>query len=513
VTLARKSATLGAVVASSQQQALLFQDAEIVIGLVAPVGTDLGGVERKLKERLKLFHYRHEKIKLSQLLPPFALKTEERADTPAGHMHRKMDQGNALREKSHEADALAIAAIGEIRKRREDANIPQKRSAFVLNQLKHPKEVQTLREVYGPGFFLIGVTASIERRQQYLEQNKEIPSPDAIKLIERDSEEGGNSHGQRTRKTFHLADAFLSLDNDNIEHALWRMLDLLFGNTSHTPTSDEHAMFLAFATSLRSADLSRQVGAVVATGTGEILATGANDVPMFPGGQYWPDDDPFLDNNKKADRRDYVLGHDSNAEKRNEILLNVVRALKAVEKDASDEEALETAHDLLRGTGILDLTEFGRAVHAEMAALMSCARVGTSCRGALLFSTTFPCHNCTKHIVAAGITEVVYVEPYPKSKALDLHSDAIYVPDLKSDSDDAKNKVLFRPFEGVGPRRFIDLFSLSLGDGPKAVRKDRATGEARNFDRGLANPRVLMQPTTYFERETHALARLKNILN
>lgn len=46
-------------------------------------------------------------------------------------------------------------------------------------------------------------------------------------------------------------------------------------------------------------------------------------------------------------------------------------------------------------------------------------------REATLYSTTYPCHGCAKHIVAAGISEVVYYEPYPKSRALALHDDSI----------------------------------------------------------------------------------------
>ena len=63
-------------------------------------------------------------------------------------------------------------------------------------------------------------------------------------------------------------------------------------NPCITPTFDENAMFLAYAASSRSADLSRQVGAVVVSENREVVATGANDLPQCGGGQYWsgPDD-------------------------------------------------------------------------------------------------------------------------------------------------------------------------------------------------------------------------------
>lgn len=187
---------------SQSRQPLIYPDAEVIIGLVAPVGTDLGEVERKLEERLKLFGYRHQHIKLTDLLPVFGLQTKERPDTPAGCLHRKMDQGNALRDKSEHADALAVAAIRAIRKHRTAADEPEARCAFVLKQLKHPKEVETLRAVYGPGFFLLGVTASIQRRRKFLIEDRGMSEEESDKLIERDEEEDdiprGSGHGRRS---------------------------------------------------------------------------------------------------------------------------------------------------------------------------------------------------------------------------------------------------------------------------------------------------------------------------
>ena len=74
-----------------------------------------------------------------------------------------------------------------------------------------------------------------------------------------------------------------------------------------------------------------------------------------------------------------------------------------------------------------------------------------------LYSTTYPCHNCARHIVAAGIREVVYIEPYTKSLAIDLHRDAIR--EETGPTDSAKQKLVhFRLFSGVAPQRFALLF-------------------------------------------------------
>src|SRR5882757_10653799 len=81
----------------------------------------------------------------------------------------------------------------------------------------------------------------------------------------------------------------------------------------------------------------------------------------------------------------------------------------------------------LANCAVLDLTEFGRVVHAEMCAICDAARLGRSVKGATLFVTTFPCHNCAKHILAAGLDRVVYMEPYPKSHVDQLHKNEIEI--------------------------------------------------------------------------------------
>ena len=107
----------------------------------------------------------------------------------------------------------------------------------------------------------------------------------------------------------------------------------------------------------------------------------------------------------------------------------------------------------------MDIGEFMRQVHAEMAALVDAAKRGVAVRGCEMYVTTFPCHNCAKHIIAAGIKKVVYLEPYAKSKVRELHEEEIALDpaDLNSVSD----KVLFLPFTGVAPRQYARVFSMS----------------------------------------------------
>ena len=95
-----------------------------------------------------------------------------------------------------------------------------------------------------------------------------------------------------------------------------------------------------------------------------------------------------------------------------------------------------------------------------MAAILSCARTGISLQNATLYCSTFPCHNCAKHIIGSGIKRVVYIEPYPKSKSMELYQDAIVLADSSADGGEQK-RVRFEEFVGIGPRRFFDLFSMN----------------------------------------------------
>ena len=143
-------------------------------------------------------------------------------------------------------------------------------------------------------------------------------------------------------------------------------------------------------------------------------------------------------------------------------------------------------------------------MHAEMDALLSCSRAGIPTTGSTLYCTTFPCHNCAKHIIASGIKRVVYVEPYPKSRALDFHSESIQLKsNLETASNDASELVSFEPFIGVGPRRFLDLFSMSLGSGSKLRRKDKS-GNTLEWDKSSAPIRTPLIGKSYLEIEQAA---------
>lgn len=480
------------------------KDSELIIALVAAVGTDLSAITSVIADRLKTFNYKTTEIKISN-----QIIAELRDIPPAPHFERVnalMTEGNYLRKGTGDyaiLAKLAAAKINEIRLKSKSANLPNKtpapmpRRAFIISSLKHPTEVAALRKIYANGFFLIGVHGKKKMRFEYLDRNKKVPADQIEQLFERDQDER-EKHGQHTRDTYHLSDFFIDYgeNRNKFEKDVWRVLDLIFGKPFVTPTFDEFAMFMAFSASLRSADLSRQVGAVV-TKDDAIVSTGANDVPRFGGGLYWPGYYEETEIHDLKDGRDYMRGGDTNVIERNEIISDILS------KFSEEEQA--RVQGILNESKLKNITEYGRVVHAEMEALMSCARGNVGTRNAHLYCTTFPCHNCAKHIIAAGITKVVYVEPYPKSKAFDFHNDSITL------TSSEKNKVVFEPFVGVGPRSFFNLFSVNIGAGYEIIRKNK-DGKPAKWEEENATLRMQMLPISYMERESVTTDNVNRLL-
>ena len=53
-----------------------------------------------------------------------------------------------------------------------------------------------------------------------------------------------------------------------------------------------------------------------------------------------------------------------------------------------------------------------RGAHAEINAISNAANLGVKIEGSSLYSTIRPCWECSKHIINAGIEEVVYLDDY-----------------------------------------------------------------------------------------------------
>jgi deoxycytidylate deaminase len=304
------------------------------------------------------------------------------------------------------------------------------------------------------------------------------------RLLIRDEKDVTKPLGQRVRDTYELADAFIakSPGRDSSSDAA-RLIKLLFGSPFETPNRHEQAMYMCSGASFRSSDAGRQVGAVVVDRQGEIVVTGVNEVPKPNGGQYWVDDKP--------DFRDFRIGYDENARQKLSIITDLIQSLRdhdwlkeefAVKKPEELARAAVGAGGPLSKNRIGDLLEFARVAHAEMAAICTAARRGVPLSGYIMYTTTYPCHECARLIIAAGISRVIYVDPYPKSQVR-----AMYAHEVVEATKDTEGAISFEPFHGIAPRLYRSVFRMT------GRSRDSVTGEYGSWDPQRALPRLVAE--------------------
>ena len=236
-------------------------------------------------------------------------------------------------------------------------------------------------------------------------------------------------------------------------------------------------MFHAYGARMQSTCLSRQVGAALLDQHSSLVSTGTNEVPRAGGGVYGGILTPHQngDPERRDDFRFFVHNkHCTNTFERNMIIEALIKSIDEL-RTSNRKNEIRTE---IRNSRIGQLLEFSRSVHAEMDALLSAGRSGITTIGTRLFVTTFPCHNCARHIVTAGVEEVQYIEPYLKSKAIPLHGDAIVTNPKEwwrstEAGEEPANRpnVLFRAFIGVAPRLYRRAFFKDY------ELKDSQTGE------------------------------------
>lgn len=448
---------------------------ELIIAYSGAVGSGVKKAVQKTKDRLEDEGYSVKEIRVSDLIreistndPNIDVNIDER--NKKERYEKLQDAGNGLRLKySNEILAeLVVSNISILRKEeqkektgdleQDSSEFTPSKTAYLIDQLKHPSEVELLKTVYGNLFFLIGILACEEVRKGVLKE-EELTESEAADIMERDRKEDF-SHGQQLEKTLQLADFFIRDNHSNekiLSEKIDRFIRLIHGYNGITPTNDEYGMYAAFSASLKSACLSRQVGASIADKLGNIITTGCNDVPRANGGLYYEGVSP--------DNRCVHKGKCFN-DKYKDKLCSEISNILSIKLDLDAKKANDLAIEIKNNSRLKDLIEYSRSVHAEMDAITSVAREGgVSVEGGTLYSTTFPCHSCARHIIASGIKSVVYIEPYEKSLARRLHGDDIsYDPD---ESDRNPNKVIFMHFEGVSPKQYMSFFCL------RGSRKDQ----------------------------------------
>jgi len=463
---------------------------EIILGICAPIGTDKSSVITEIENGLKRYGYEIEIISLSGLIKTYYKEIPEvsigKTKTFLTLQH-KINGGNYLRERFKNRSILAELAIKKINLDRglsssKDGTLPaivdleSRRKAYIIDSLKNKEELLLFSSIYKDLFYSFSVLSPLEERKTML-LDKGLSFQEIDDLMKTDDFEI-NEFGQDVRNTFVEADFFIRSSKKNLEDLpdkIKRYLHIIFESDIVTPLKHEYAMYVAKSAAGNSACLSRQVGASIMNKDGVILSKGWNDVPKFGGNLYGEDD--------AHDERCTIKGFCSNDRQKDELTKSI---LEDIRKDTSFKElwsvnfdaSLGKLEQLIRNSKVRDLIEFSRSVHAEMHAIIVGSQVsGSKISGSILFSTTYPCHNCARHIVVAGIEEVYYIEPYVKSLSMKLHGDAL------SEDEKDKGKVKILMYDGVAPRRYLEFFSKQRD------RKDKK-GNKTDDVTGFVNVRI-----------------------
>ncbi|MFI8317198.1 anti-phage dCTP deaminase [uncultured Kosakonia sp.] len=478
---------------------------EIIIALCGPIGSPLHETAEQISFSLKKYGYKTYDIRLSDLIRINSKYTNINIDesTKLKKFKSLITVGDKLRE-IYGSDILAKLAIAKISAERkknfgefddivnesskgEASKIKNQKICHIIDSVKNSSELELLKSIYGKMIFSIGVFSPLEARRENLSKINSLSVEDIAELINTDSGEEFD-HGQSVRDTFPKCDYFLRVDSGLAEPGnaeakgqilskLERFFKLIFRSSVISPTEEENAMYAATSAARNSACLSRQVGAAVTSSSGELLSTGWNDVPRNGGGLYGKQSirlkviDP--------DHRCYALKNrncSNDAEKR--ILAEVVIDSLVQEKIIPVKKREAAIQTIIKNSRLKDLIEFSRAVHAEMHAILGASRVaGERILGGKIFVTTYPCHSCARHIIASGISEVYFIEPYRKSLALKLHSDAMTESVIETDE-----KVKLIQFDGVAPTRFLELFESGSRKSKAGVLELATEGAAMPVD-------------------------------
>lgn len=510
-------------VKSSRDTVIQNSANELIFAVVGHVGSGTTEVARKLINLLEDASaigrtYEVTYIKATDLISEWARKSglsvpgqKSGEKKTIGYVTEFQNLGDTMRERSKDLAAVAKSFAIQIRNARagkqsttvapgEAVHPDGTFRAYVLDSIRHPAEVQLLRHIYQDAFVLIGVVCESDTRAKRVsEKYSDAGKLQVEELMKRD-EKAPVPHGQKVSDAFHMADFFIDntpnrKNEDDSPNRAWdisdklsRLIKIIRQEAVVRPESNETAMWHAHGASMRSACLSRQVGAALLDRQGNVIATGTNEVPRAGGGVYG---EGFV-----QDAMDHRCAYRafqgekpfcSNTREQTEIINRLLESISAI-KPLSESES-EKISTLFRKGRIGELIEFSRAVHAEMDAILTAGRKGITTLGTRLFVTTYPCHYCARHIVSAGIDEVQYIEPYPKSRALKLHNDSVQIvaddwvlPSservaslLPTDSGRKASpktpKVLFRPFAGVAPRLYRRAF-LKEGELKNTVTGD-----------------------------------------
>jgi deoxycytidylate deaminase len=338
-----------------------------------------------------------------------------------GWRSQRQDHGNLRRRETLAAGCRYwVDKVIKVIARIDKAGIGS--SPVVIDGIRNHHEVEALRRAYF-NFFLIAVCAEQKARWTRVKADYGDRWAEFRRDDQRDNSEG-LEWGQSVQKCVDHADFVFSNneqlliqvkkeekpDNMKVHRAFKRQIDdylpLMKGEPHRAPKPEELQIAAAYALSDASSCIKRHVGAVVTVSRGGrefCISTGYNENPQ--GTRRCIENGGCI--------KDEHMASWFNAQEK----LHCTACGRELHNLSIDSrcECGEALKDWLWPDRGMELCT---AIHAEERAVRSLG--DRSAENGTLYVTTFPCFQCARMILDAGITRVVYVEAYPSPESKDF---------------------------------------------------------------------------------------------
>ncbi|MEN4768875.1 anti-phage dCTP deaminase [Duffyella gerundensis] len=300
--------------------------------------------------------------------------------------------------------------------------VKNEKAYIVIDAIRNPYEAKFFKDRYA-AFHLVSINAPDEHRTRYLQKLHKFSS-EQIKKI--DDEESGKGEGDykhltnpNVKKCIEISDIHLfnpknEYDNNNVLKAqiAW-YIALMQHPGLISPTAMERVMQVAYTVKLNSGCISRQVGAVVTDNDNSIKSVGWNDVAK---GQV-----PCAMRSMDGLMNDFHSETYSHYERNNERFRAKAREFyenfKTVTLKSDPFKGRNISYcfkDIHNSIDNKSNQVHTRALHAEENAFLQLAKYGgNGIVSGKLYTTASPCELCAKKAYQLGISEVVFIDPYP----------------------------------------------------------------------------------------------------
>lgn len=297
----------------------------------------------------------------------------------------------------------------------------RERAFIVIDAIRNPYEARYFKERYS-AFYLVSINAPDEDRSSYL-QNIHKFTVDQLKALElkesgkgQINNKGKDFTGQNVKRCIEMSDIHIfnprnELENVNVLKAqLAWYVSLMMHPGLVTPTSMERIMQMAYTAKTNSGCISRQVGAAITDAENSIKAIGWNDVAT---GQIPCSLRSINSLLNSFDPVTYSVYERTNSEFREKAKMQLLR-YQPNKEQLNGRNLSYCFKDLKNSIDSKANQVHTRSLHAEENAFLQLSKHGgPGIKGGKLYTTASPCELCAKKAYQLGVSEIVFIDPYP----------------------------------------------------------------------------------------------------